>query len=206
MALFIVERVGAGFTVRPGENTLQAAASALKAQAWAEGTLPGGAGSKSAKGWAGEITANAYDIPSELMKSPSGATEVFSNSRYHAWSLPATGTSYVVFKFRVPTFLTSAKVQFVLANTASNAGNVSLSFGFLQVADGETTNASPSGSAGYVGAVDATVWLQDTVEAAGTITLTPGKECYVRASRNGDSGSDTLPNAVHLFSIKLVKP
>ena len=59
MALFIVERVGAGFTVRPGENTLQAAASALRAEAWAEGTLPGGAGTKSAKEHAQDAAASS---------------------------------------------------------------------------------------------------------------------------------------------------
>jgi hypothetical protein len=187
---------GAAISAQVGENTLAAANSATAAAASEE----------AAAASAAEITANAYDIPSELMKSPSGATEVYSNGRYHAWSLAATGSSFLVFKFRVPTFLTSAKVQFVLANAASNSGNISLSFGILQCADGETTNASSASSAAYVGAIDATAWLQDTIEAAGTLTLTPGKECYVRLSRNGDSASDTLPNAVHLFGIRLVKP
>lgn len=36
MALFIVERVGTGFSVRPGENTMQAAASAVAAAASAD--------------------------------------------------------------------------------------------------------------------------------------------------------------------------
>lgn len=58
MALFITERVGAEFTVRSGDNALQAAASALLSQAWAEGTLPGGAGTKSAKEWAEDAAAD----------------------------------------------------------------------------------------------------------------------------------------------------
>ena len=49
----------AGIIIRQGENTLQAAASALTAEAWAEGTLPGGAGTKSAKEWSEASAASA---------------------------------------------------------------------------------------------------------------------------------------------------
>jgi hypothetical protein len=49
MANFAVTPVDTTFAVQVGENTTAAAASATLAQAWAEGTLPGGAGTKSAK-------------------------------------------------------------------------------------------------------------------------------------------------------------
>lgn len=54
----------AGIIIRQGENTLQAAASALTAEAWAEGTLPGGAGTKSAKEHATAAAASAASIAS----------------------------------------------------------------------------------------------------------------------------------------------
>lgn len=50
MTLFNVERVGAGFTVRPGENTLQAAASALKAEASADAAALSAATAEAAAG------------------------------------------------------------------------------------------------------------------------------------------------------------
>lgn len=50
MALFIVERVGTGFSVRPGENTLQAAASALTAEGWADAAALSAATAEAAAG------------------------------------------------------------------------------------------------------------------------------------------------------------
>lgn len=78
MALFIVERRDTGFTVRPGENTLQAAASALTAAAWAEGTLPGGAGTKSAKEWSEVAAAIAPTLASALDGTPTFDSDALS--------------------------------------------------------------------------------------------------------------------------------
>lgn len=50
MALFIVERVGTGFSVRSGENTLQAAASALTAEGWADAAALSAATAEAAAG------------------------------------------------------------------------------------------------------------------------------------------------------------
>lgn len=58
MAAVIVIPDGPAVQVLPGENTAQATASAALAQAWAEGTEPGGSGTDSAKGWA-EAAADA---------------------------------------------------------------------------------------------------------------------------------------------------
>lgn len=50
MALFITERVGTGFTVRPGENTLQAAASAVAAATSADAAAQSAATAEAAAG------------------------------------------------------------------------------------------------------------------------------------------------------------
>ena len=50
MALFIVDRVGTGFSVRSGENTLQAAASALTAEGWADAAALSAATAEAAAG------------------------------------------------------------------------------------------------------------------------------------------------------------
>lgn len=68
----------AGIIIRQGENTLQAAASALVAEAWAEGTLPGGAGTKSAKEWAGDAAASAASIPA------AGLSNIWHDGRLRA--------------------------------------------------------------------------------------------------------------------------
>jgi hypothetical protein len=58
---------GAAISAQVGENTLAAANSATLSQAWAEGTLPGGAGTKSALEWAGEAEGFADDAAASAL-------------------------------------------------------------------------------------------------------------------------------------------
>lgn len=66
MAVFAVTPVDATFAVQVGENTAAASASATLSQAWAEGTLPGGAGTKSAKEHAAAAEAFKDEIEASL--------------------------------------------------------------------------------------------------------------------------------------------
>lgn len=118
MALFIVERVGAGFTVRSGENTLQAAASALKAAAWAEGTLPGGAGTKSAKEWSEDSAASAASLDDRLSAiGPDGVFQV-------QFGAPGSGMSAGIYDSGVWEFFLGVVKMALADQTGAQAGAI----------------------------------------------------------------------------------
>jgi hypothetical protein len=60
---------GAAVNAQVGENTLAAANSATLSQAWAEGTLPGGAGTKSAKEHALDAAASAAGVATDANRA-----------------------------------------------------------------------------------------------------------------------------------------
>ena len=77
-----------------GENTAEASRHAAIAVAWAQGTMPGGAGTKSAKEWA-EVVATYSTILSMSLPSETGMVSVLldSNKRILQW-FGLDGTAY----------------------------------------------------------------------------------------------------------------
>lgn len=80
MANFAVTPTDTTIVVQVGENTAAAAAFATLSQAWAEGTLPGGPGTKSAREWATDAEGFAGDADTSANVA-SQARDVASQAR-----------------------------------------------------------------------------------------------------------------------------
>jgi lysophospholipase L1-like esterase len=98
-----VIRPGASPIIKVGENTAEANRAATLSQAWAESpTEPGGAGTKSAKGWAEEAaaTADATDAAlSDLTASVDQITPLLDDALVPIYERPST-SSFPVGTFR----------------------------------------------------------------------------------------------------------
>lgn len=128
-----------------------------------------------------------------------------SASRSPYWNMPAAGLSYLAFQLEVPSHFATAYFDIYFWNLASVAGNVVFNVGVHNHTEGDSINTSPSGlEVGATGAANATQWL-DTKIRVGPITVDPAKRTTVRLYRNGDSGSDTLSNAVAFYHLDVVK-
>ena len=132
MALFIVERVGTGFSVRPGENTLQAAASAIAAATSAEDAALSAATAEAAAGPTYASTAAglaattsgesfAVDAGGGLVSVylNSGGTAVLQRTLATTGALAASGGSSLVGHVASGTGATARTVQAKLRDTVS---------------------------------------------------------------------------------------
>lgn len=131
-----------------------------------------------------------------------------STARAPYWNLPkqvggVDVVSYVGFQLEVPSHWATAYFDLYIWNLASNAGNVSITVGVHAHTEGDSINTSPSGS-NVVVAVPSTQWIDGKIRV-GPITVDPTKRLTVRINRGATTGSDTLPNAIALYHLDVVK-
>lgn len=92
MAAVIVIPDGPAVQVLPGENTAQATASAALAQAWAEGTEPGGPGTDSAKGWAEASAASVGAVKQRVTLTLQPDSGLSAGAWYGEFFVPVSST------------------------------------------------------------------------------------------------------------------
>ncbi|MGH5446093.1 hypothetical protein ACRFHX_29435, partial [Klebsiella pneumoniae] len=69
---------------------------------------------------------------------------------------------------------------------------------------GESFNQAPAGG-GIVAAANATPYIGIETQIALDLTVDPTRHTTIRVGRNGSSASDTLPTAMVLLAVRLIK-
>ncbi|HBW8539433.1 TPA: hypothetical protein MFM47_001693 [Klebsiella pneumoniae] len=125
-------------------------------------------------------------------------------SRLAGWQFTHGADASVTKMIDLPSHWTKMRISLIWANLVSNTGNVSFSGLIQSWSAGESFNQAPAGG-GIVAAANATPYIGIETQIALDLPVDPTRHTTIRVGRNGSSASDTLPTAMVLLAVRLIK-
>lgn len=125
-------------------------------------------------------------------------------SRLAGWQFTHGADASVTKMIDLPSHWTKMRISLIWANLVANTGNVSFSGLIQSWSAGESFNQAPAGG-GIVAAANATPYIGIETQIALDLTVDPTRHTTIRVGRNGSSASDTLPTAMVLLAVRLIK-
>lgn len=125
-------------------------------------------------------------------------------SRLAGWQFTHGADASVTKMIDLPSHWTKMRISLIWANLVANTGDVSFSGLIHNWSAGESFNQTPSGG-GTVAAANATPYIGVETQIALDLTVDPTRHTTIRVGRNGSSASDTLPTAMVLLAVRLIK-
>lgn len=125
-------------------------------------------------------------------------------SRLAGWQFTHGADASVTKMIDLPSHWSKMRISLIWANLVANTGNVSFSGLIQSWSAGESFNQTPSGG-GIVAAANATPYIGVETQIALDLTVDPTRHTTIRVGRNGSSASDTLPTAIVLLAVRLIK-
>ncbi|UFO02190.1 hypothetical protein [Klebsiella variicola] len=125
-------------------------------------------------------------------------------SRLAGWQFTHGADASVTKMIDLPSHWSKMRISLIWANLVANTGNVSFSGLIQSWSAGESFNQTPSGG-GIVAAANATPYIGVETQIALDLTVDPTRHTTIRVGRNGSSASDTLPTAMVLLAVRLIK-
>lgn len=125
-------------------------------------------------------------------------------SRLAGWQFTHGADASVTKMIDLPSHWSKMRISLIWANLVANTGNVSFSGLIHNWSAGESFNQTPSGG-GTVAAANATPYIGIETQIPFDLTVDPTRHTTIRVGRNGSSSSDTLPTAMVLLAVRLIK-
>ncbi|EPK1868672.1 hypothetical protein FCG73_009445 [Klebsiella pneumoniae] len=125
-------------------------------------------------------------------------------SRLSGWQFTHGADASVTKMIDLPSHWTKMRISLIWANLVANTGDVSFSGLIQSWSAGESFNQAPAGG-GIVAAANATPYIGIETQIALDLPVDPTRHTTIRVGRNGSSASDTLPTAMVLFAVRLIK-
>lgn len=125
-------------------------------------------------------------------------------SRLSGWQFTHGADASVTKMIDLPSHWTKMRISLIWANLVANTGDVSFSGLIQSWSAGESFNQAPAGG-GIVAAANATPYIGIETQIALDLPVDPTRHTTIRVGRNGSSASDTLPTAMVLLAVRLIK-
>lgn len=126
------------------------------------------------------------------------------NLRIPCIAFDATADERCVAGFTVPPGWATFDVDFIVANLTADAGDIRWSCDFIEYADGDNLNVTPTQQASVVTA--AAQYIEDIAQVStSSFACTPGKQQLLRVGRTGNSGTDTKAGDMGLVAVIIRK-